>query len=71
MWGSTQESFGLQLLLLVEIHQITTPDPAKPPVRDIMLKLFGPGPGVSQARLTDIWARQAVATIRAILVESP
>jgi hypothetical protein len=67
MWGSSKESFGMQLVMLVEFYELTKPEMYKRPVRDVMAKLFGPGPVIPATPLEDDWARAGVATIRLIL----
>jgi hypothetical protein len=67
MWGSTKESFGLQLVLLMEFHQKDEPDFWKKASYEAMKTVFGPGPIVSTEPLDDVWAKRAVALTRAFL----
>ncbi len=55
MWGSTRETFGLQLVLLAEIIGIDS--------RTAMKTVFGPGPSVSVELLTDEWAKAAIDAV--------
>lgn len=67
-WGSTRESFGLQLMMLVDFYEMQVPATFKTPTYSSMQKLFGPGPTSSfKEPLDEIWADGAVRAIRLIL----
>jgi len=64
MWGSTMESFGLQLCLLIEFWECDIPPEDRTEQRVMMRLLFGNGPAVPHAYLEDEWARIVVRDVR-------
>jgi hypothetical protein len=65
MWASTRESFGFQLAMLVEVHELY--EDKKTPQHVVLSRLFGPGNTVSQEPLDDEWARERVTMLRKML----
>ena len=64
MWALSKESFGLQLALLVEMHQMHRPKDQQVPPGLVMQRIFGPGNSVSTDLLDDEWAKERVSIAR-------
>ena len=67
MWAATREGFGLQLALLVEVHELY--EDKKTPTNVVLSKLYGPGNLISTEDLDDGWAKERVLMIRKMLEE--
>jgi len=67
MWASTQEAFGLQLALLVEVYELDIEPSSKMPQHVIMQRIFGPGNSVSVEPLEESWAQSTAAMIMAMI----
>jgi hypothetical protein len=68
MWAASKESFGMQLLLLLEFFELETPQarvhgPRRPTMR-LIASLFGPGPAVPTDPLTPEWAKEKICIVR-------
>lgn len=64
MWGSSQESFGLQLVLLAEFAELDV-HPGNRVTKDQLMRLvFGPGNIVQSGPLEDAWARERIGNVR-------
>lgn len=68
MWASTQEAFGLQLALLIEVHELY--EDKKTPSHIVMTRIFGPGNTVSHEPLDDDWAKHRVELVRRMLKDA-
>lgn len=67
MWAASNEAFGLQLCLLVEVYQLDVEPSSKIPTDKLMAGLFGPGPVVKTEPLNVEWAQSAALAVRKIL----
>lgn len=67
MWAASNEGFGLQLALLVEVYQLDLEPWSKTMPHEVMSRLFGPGPAVRPGPLSADWAQYAALAVRKML----
>lgn len=67
MWAASNEGFGLQLALLMEVYQLDLEPEDKIMPHEVMAKLFGPGPVVKPGPLNRDWAQSAAYVVREML----
>lgn len=64
MYASTQESFGVQLALLVEFAELDIPVYNRFSKDALMNLIYGPGNVVHHEALEDDWARERLGNVR-------